>query len=75
MTQVVGFGLACTQTTMLVVVAQYYPDKLGFARAVVETSIGVGVVFGPVLGGVLHSVGLWRSVAPLHGLNLTVSAD
>ena len=58
---VIGIGTACTETVILALVAQYYPDKPGFARGVVELFVGVGVSVGPVFGGLFyHFVSPWR---------------
>lgn len=46
--------MACIQTSMLTLITVYYPDRPGFARSIVEMFVGMGVVCGPILGGLLR---------------------
>ena len=61
---VMGVGAAASEPGTLSVIRQIYPDRRERARALGAWAAvsGLALALGPVLGGVLISVGSWRSV-------------
>ncbi|KAL9988691.1 hypothetical protein ACROYT_G003165 [Oculina patagonica] len=52
-----AFGGAASEIAAMSIVIEEFPDRLGMASGIVETSIGVGFFLGPALGGGLYTVG------------------
>ncbi|KAI1305226.1 MFS-type transporter SLC18B1 [Halotydeus destructor] len=50
-------GSAMVFTASATVICQLFPEKVGFALAISETMIGIGMSGGPALGGILYAVG------------------
>ncbi|KAL9988695.1 hypothetical protein ACROYT_G003169 [Oculina patagonica] len=52
-----AFGGAASETAVMSIVIEEFPDRLGMASGLIETFVGVGFSLGPVLGGFLYTVG------------------
>ncbi|XP_078362675.1 MFS-type transporter SLC18B1-like [Oculina patagonica] len=52
-----AFGEAASETAVMSIVIEEFPDRLGMALGLIETFVGVGLSLGPVLGGGLYTVG------------------
>ncbi|KAL9988692.1 hypothetical protein ACROYT_G003166 [Oculina patagonica] len=52
-----AFGGAAAETAVMSIVIEEFPDRLGMTLGLIETFVGVGFSLGPVLGGVLYTVG------------------
>jgi MFS family permease len=61
---VMGVGAAASEPGTLSVIRQLYPDRSERARALGGWAAvsGLALALGPVIGGVLISVGTWRDV-------------
>ncbi|KAL9988687.1 hypothetical protein ACROYT_G003161 [Oculina patagonica] len=52
-----AFGAAASNTAVMSIVIEEFPDRLGMASGFAEISVGVGFFLGPALGGGLYTVG------------------
>ncbi|KAL9988699.1 hypothetical protein ACROYT_G003173 [Oculina patagonica] len=52
-----AFGGAASETAVMSIVIEEFPDRLGMASGFIETFVGVGLSVGPVIGGGLYTVG------------------
>ncbi|CAI2367189.1 unnamed protein product [Moneuplotes crassus] len=57
-----GVGTSMVQTSSYSILTLIYPSKINFVVACIETSAGLGLSLGPVLGTVLYEIG--GSAAP-----------
>ena len=52
-----AIGAACSQTEIITILCVLYPDHVSLTFGILELAAGVGTMLGPVLGGVMYSIG------------------
>ncbi|CAI2367149.1 unnamed protein product [Moneuplotes crassus] len=52
-----GFGTSMVQTSSYSILTLTYPTKINFVIACIETSAGLGLSLGPVIGTILYELG------------------
>lgn len=52
-----GLASASIQVTCYSIAANFYPDRKGTMIGVLEASMGLGIMFGPIIGTSLYAAG------------------
>ena len=50
-------GAACSQTAIITILCVLHPDHVSLTFGILELAAGVGIMLGPLLGGVMYGIG------------------